>query len=124
MTQFSSSDNAIAIQGQIYSKLYYGGTDTTSYDFNGNNSNVQMIQLTAGQDCTITPSNLQAGARYCLIVKQASTPTGSVTWDSSIYFAGGADVSISASADARDVLSFIAESSNILLCITSTQELS
>jgi hypothetical protein len=123
MTNISSSDKSFAVQGQLYSKLYDGGTVTTSYSLDGSNGNVHMIQLTAGQTCTVTPTNLQAGAGYCLIVKQASTPTGAVTWASSIYFASGGDPVISTSANARDVVAFIAESSSILLCTGLTQAL-
>lgn len=68
-----------------------------------------LHDLTLTGNCTFTFPALTAGKQFTILLKQDGTGSRTVTWPSSVRWAGGTAPTITATATKTDVLSFIAD---------------
>jgi len=89
---------------------------TVAWDLNTNQSSVlTMINTTATRQL-VNPINQVAGGSYVIIVKQDATGGAALTFDTAYKFTGGTAPTITATANAVDILTFISDGSN-MYCI-------
>jgi len=100
------------VSGAMYSRLVTV-TDAASTTVDWNQGNVQSITLTTG-DTHLTFANAQAGGEYKLIINQDSTGGRTITWPSSVTWAGGIAPALTADANGTDVVSFIYQGTKYL----------
>lgn len=88
------------------------GTVTSSHTLALTNGTVQTATLTASTACTFTMPTATAGKSFVLLLKQAaSTGNGTATFTGVKWGTAGAPT-ITATAGAMDILSFIADGTN------------
>jgi len=75
-------------------------------------SNVARITLN-GDYIVNNPTNMKDGGTYILILKQDSTGGRSITFDSSFKWPGGTAPSLTATANAIDIVSFVSDGTNM-----------
>ena len=100
------------IDGQVYAP-YNTLTDgaTITPDFNDSNN---MVVTLAGNRTMANPSNLKDGASYTIIVKQDATGGRVITSFGTAYkWAGGTAPTLSTTANAVDILTFISDGTNL-----------
>jgi hypothetical protein len=83
------------------------GTVTSSNTLSLTSGTVQTVTLTASTACTFTMPTATAGKSFILIVTQASGGSGTAVF-TSVKFPGGTAPTITASASAIDILTFVA----------------
>jgi hypothetical protein len=83
------------------------GTVTSSNTLSLTNGTVQTVTLTASTACTFTMPTATAGKSFILIVTQASGGSGTAVF-TSVKFPGGTAPTITATASAVDILTFVA----------------
>lgn len=94
----------------------YGGTQTLTdgTTINWNMDSGRQATVTLGGNRTLaTPTNLQNGASYTLIVKQDATGNRALAWPSNVKWPSGAALTLSTSANACDIVSFISDGTNL-----------
>jgi hypothetical protein len=83
------------------------GTVTSSNTLSLTSGTVQTVTLTASTACTFTMPTATAGKSFILIVTQASGGSGTAVF-TSVKFPGGTAPTITATASAIDILTFVA----------------
>jgi hypothetical protein len=83
------------------------GTVTSSNTLSLTSGTVQTVTLTASTACTFTMPTATAGKSFILIVTQAAGGSGTAVF-TSVKFPGGVAPTITASASAIDILTFVA----------------
>jgi hypothetical protein len=83
------------------------GTVTSSNTLSLTSGTVQTVTLTASTACTFTMPTATAGKSFILIVTQASGGSGTAVF-TSVKFPGGTAPTITATASAVDILTFVA----------------
>jgi hypothetical protein len=83
------------------------GTVTSSNTLSLTSGTVQTVTLTASTACTFTMPTATAGKSFILIVTQASGGSGTAVF-TSVKFPGGVAPTITATASAVDILTFVA----------------
>jgi len=83
------------------------GTVTSSNTLSLTNGTVQTVTLTASTACTFTMPTATAGKSFILIVTQASGGSGTAVF-TSVKFPAGTAPTITATASAVDILTFVA----------------
>jgi hypothetical protein len=83
------------------------GTVTSSNTLSLTSGTVQTVTLTASTACTFTMPTATAGKSFILIVTQAAGGSGTAVF-TSVKFPGGTAPTITASASAIDILTFVA----------------
>ena len=83
------------------------GTVTSSNTLSLTSGTVQTVTLTASTACTFTMPTATAGKSFILIVTQASGGSGTAVF-TSVKFPGGVAPTITATASAIDILTFVA----------------
>jgi hypothetical protein len=104
----TTPQSQVDVSGAIYSRL----VTATSSTIDWNQSNVQDMVLS--NNPTLAFSSGHAGGRYTLILNQDSTGGRTVTWPSSVLWAGGTKPILSSSANATDTVSFIYDGNSYL----------
>ena len=87
------------------------GTVGASHTFTISTGTVQTATLTASTPCTFTMPTATAGTSFILKLTQAATGMTTATF-TSVKFAGGTAPTITATASAVDLISFIADGTN------------
>lgn len=78
----------------------------------------QVATITLDGNATMDlPSNIINNASYVLIVKQDATGARTLAWNSAFKFTGGIVPTLSTSALAVDVFTFVADGTTALRCI-------
>jgi hypothetical protein len=108
------ADGNIAFDGQVsapYHTLVKGANSIFTPDFDESNN----IVTTLDSACTFAnPSNLKDGASYTIIVKQDASGGRVISSFGTAYkWAGGTAPTLSASANAVDILTFISDGTNL-----------
>jgi len=86
------------------------GTGTQNLDFSL--GNVQQFTFGAG-NATFTFSNIPNSAKLTIVIIQDGTGGRTLTWPATAKFIGGAAPTLSAGANARDVVNFYSDGTNI-----------
>lgn len=87
------------------------GTVGASHTFTISTGTVQTATLTASTPCTFTMPTATAGTSFILKLTQAATGMTTATF-TGVKFAGGVAPTITATASAVDIISFIADGTN------------
>lgn len=87
------------------------GTVTTTSTLSLTSGTVQTVTLTASTACTFTMPTATAGKSFILIVTQAAGGSGTAVF-TSVKFPGGTAPTITATASAVDILTFVANGTN------------
>jgi len=80
---------------------------STTYTIDIATASIQNLTLTG--NCTYTFPTATAGKSFLLMQKQDATGSRTVTWPSSVRWAGGTAPIITATASKTDVISFVAD---------------
>jgi len=80
---------------------------STAYTIDITSAGIQLLTLTG--NCTYTFPASAAGKSFLLVQKQDATGSRTVTWPSSVRWAGGTAPTITAAANKTDVISFVAD---------------
>lgn len=72
-------------------------------------TNGTLFNLTLTGNCTFTFPTATAGRQFTLLLKQDGTGSRTITWPSSVRWAGGTAPTITATAAKTDVISFVAD---------------
>jgi len=92
-------------------------TDASSISWNMQNGNVGVVTLAHIDRTLANPTNIVAGGRYTLIVKQDATGSRTITtWGAYFKFPATIKPTLTATANAVDIIEFVAESSSVLYC--------
>lgn len=95
-------------------------TDGATIDWNGD-SNGQSVKVTLGGNRTMNaPTNINEYAAYVIRVIQDGTGSRTLAWNSAFKFAGGTAPTLTTTASAVDVFTFIGGASTTLLCVGQT----
>ena len=98
------------IHGQAYTPTYDVSTGYTSTTINidFDNSNVQTVMLSGNTPMTLAnATNIKKGGSYMVVVKQDSTGSSTLSYGGYYLWEGGTAPTITATANAIDVLSFV-----------------
>lgn len=83
---------------------------TINWDLSAN----QVTSVTLGGNRTLAaPTNLKDGATYILTIKQDATGSRTLTFNSAYKFPGGTAPTLTTSANAVDVLTFVSDGTNM-----------
>ena len=97
-------------------------TDGATVDWNGD-TNGQSVKLTLGGNRTMNaPTNINEYAAYVIRVIQDGTGSRTLAWNSAFKFAGGTAPTLTTTASAVDVFTFIGGGSNVLYCVGQTMD--
>lgn len=111
--QAADSSAVMAATGQYFSTRQ---TTTTTLDWN--NGNCLAITL-ANNDQTFTFANPKTGGRYLLELKQpASGAAGTVTWPSTVKWAGGTTPTLTATNGRTDIVTLYYNGTNYAASIS------
>lgn len=91
-------------------------TDASTITWNMNTQQSASVLLTSAVGATRAlgaPSNLHAGATYTLRIKQSSTGSNALTYNSVFKWAGGVAPVLSTANNAIDVLTFLSDGTNL-----------
>ena len=95
-------------------------TDAATIDWDGD-SNGQVVKVTLGGNRSMNaPTNINEHAIYLIRVTQDGTGSRTLSWNSAFKFAGGTVPTLTTTASAVDVFSFVGGGSNVLYCIGQT----
>lgn len=87
-------------------------TDGTTVNWDTNSGNFATLTL-GGNRTLAAPTNLKNGGSYVLILKQDATGTRTVTWNAVFKWAGGTAPTLTTTASATDILTFISDGTNL-----------
>jgi len=96
-------------------------TDAASIAWNLATGGFATVTL-AGTRALANPTNMVAGGRYTLIVKQDGTGSRSLTYGTAYKFAGGTAPTLSTAASAIDILTFVSDGTS-MYCIAVVKAL-
>ena len=120
ITTYDGLNLVATSQTQNFTAQQYFGLQTLS---DSDSANTYEWDLGSQQTATITldanstlaaPSNQQAGATYILIVKQNGTGGYSLSFDSTYKFSFGVEPTITSTANAIDVFTFVSDGTSLL----------
>jgi hypothetical protein len=95
-------------------------TDGATIDWDGD-SNGQVVKVTLGGNRSMNaPTNINEHAIYLIRVTQDGTGSRTLSWNAAFKFAGGTVPTLTTTASAVDVFSFVGGGSNVLYCIGQT----
>ncbi len=91
-------------------------TDGATIDWNGD-SNGQSVKVTLGGARTMNaPTNINEYAAYVIRVIQDGTGSRTLAWNSAFKFASATAPTLTTTASAVDVVTFIGGATNTLIC--------
>ena len=97
-----------------------GATVNWNADVNG-----QIVKVTlAGTRTLAAPTNVNENACYVLRVHQDAAGGRGLVWDAAYKFPGGADPTLTPTANAVDIFTFIGGAANVLYCVGQAKGLS
>ncbi len=109
-------NNAVTDEAQEYTKVQNFNattlTDAETIAWDAESNQVASVVLTDNRTLG-APTNLKDGATYILIVKQDATGSRALAFNAVYKFAGGEAPTLSAAADAVDILTFVSDSTNM-----------
>ena len=112
ITTFDGYTVTTTSEVQAYTKQQYATlntlTDAASISWNLDDGQVSEVTLTANR-ALANPTNKQAGGTYILLVKQDATGSRTLSFGSEYKFSGGVTPSLTASANAVDIFTFISD---------------
>ena len=115
-----SFERNVVIKGQSYNNgiTVASGSGTTTITPNWDSGNVQECTLTASTAHTLANStNLEIGATYILIVKQAAGGSGTISSYGTQYeFPSATAPTLTATGNKADVFTLVAANANTLIC--------
>ena len=88
-------------------------TDQANIAWDLSSNQVTKVTL-AGNRTLDNPTNIVDGATYILIVKQDATGSRTLSFGTSYLFPGGTAPTLSTAANAVDILTFVADGTNML----------
>lgn len=91
-------------------------TDASPITWNLQTQQAATVLLTSAIGSTRqlqNPTNQQAGATYTLLVQQSSTGSNALTYGTAYIFPGGTKPTLSTANNAKDVLTFISDGTNM-----------
>jgi hypothetical protein len=100
----------IQVNGQVWTTLDANGNTIASQTIDFNTSNVQSYTLSTNTTFALT--NLQAGGKYTVIVRQAAAASYIATF-TSVLWSGGTAPTQTATNNKYDVYTFISDGTNI-----------
>ena len=100
-----------ALSGSYTEGVVAIGTIGASTTISLTNGTFQTATLTASTPCTVTMPTATAGKSFILILTQAATGMTTCTF-TSVKYPGGTAPTITATASAKDILSFVADGTN------------
>jgi hypothetical protein len=100
---------------QTYTKQQYfvAVEETVTTVLAWNLDNAQSHIITIDSAVTITPTNMESGSTYVLVIKQDATGSRLVTWDAAFLWAGGIIPTLSTAANAIDLFTFSSDGTNL-----------
>jgi hypothetical protein len=101
--------------GQVYTAVYNAGNSGTTLAIDFDDGDQQKITLTG--NCTLSFTNIRAGASYILYIVQDGTGGRSITFPSSVRQSGGVNLgtpSLTTTANRLSIVSLTAYSATIL----------
>lgn len=98
------------LQGKLYSNQTL--TDAATIAWNAANGAFATVTL-GGNRALANPTNLINGASYILVVKQDATGNRTLSFGSAYKFPGGVAPTLSTSANAVDIISFLSDGTNM-----------
>ena len=117
ITTYNGKDLVASGDVQSYTAQQYfnQATLTDGATINWNLSTQQVAIVTLGGNRTLAaPTNQQAGGVYTVVVKQDGTGGHTLAFDSSYKFPDGSAPTITTTANAVDIVSFISDGNNML----------
>ncbi len=111
----TSPSAALQVSGQIVTTLATTMTPTgTTQTVNFANGNMQMINLgSATGTVTVTFTNPVPGGSYAIQITQGTTPRV-ITWPASVKWPNGVTMTLTATANAVDLITFFYNGTNFL----------
>jgi hypothetical protein len=88
------------------------GVVSTAHTFALTNGTVQTVTLTASTACTFTMPTAVAGKSFVCLLKQAPTTGNGTATFTGVKWSGGSAPTITATAGAMDILSFVSDGAN------------
>lgn len=101
----------ILLNGQAAAPIFTL-TDAATITPDFDNSSIQTVTL-AGNRIIANPTNMQDGGTYVIIIKQDATGSRTVTWNSAYKWPTGTAPTLSTTANAVDILSFVCDGTNM-----------
>jgi hypothetical protein len=92
-------------------------TDGANIDWDGDTHGQSVKVTLAGNRTMNAPTNINEYASYVLRITQDGTGSRTLGWNTAYKFAGGTLPTLTTTANAVDVLTFVAGPSNTLYCI-------
>lgn len=86
-------------------------TDGATINWNTDSGSFATVTL-AGNRTVAAPTNLKVGT-YVLVVKQDATGSRTLTWNSVFKWSGGTAPTLSTSANAVDIITFVCDGTNL-----------
>jgi hypothetical protein len=94
--------------GQYYSAFYDNGTTTATTTIDWGRGNTQRLGLNTSTAVGILFANQKAGARYILMLQQASSTGQTVNWPSAAVWAGGTAPTLTSGTYGKiDIITFV-----------------
>jgi hypothetical protein len=90
----------------------YALTDSATIAVDWNNSHNQYVTVAGNR--TLTFSNPVAGSIYSVKITQDSTGSRTITWPSTVKWAGGSAPTLTTTASRSDVIYFLYDGTNYL----------
>ena len=106
----TAPDAKLQVAGQYVSQRYDAGDSGTSKTVDFANGNVQKLRLTG--NCTLTLSNPVAGGRYLIELLQDATGSRTVTFPSTVKWAGGTAPTLTTTAGRTDIITLFYNGTN------------
>jgi len=119
ITTYNGKDLVASGDVQSYTAQQYFNQATLTTDsanalaWNLSTQQVAIVTLTAASTLDV-PTNQQAGGVYTLVVKQDGTGGHTLSFDSIYKFPDGSAPTITTTANAVDIVSFVSDGSNML----------
>lgn len=95
-------------------------TDGATIDWSGDTAGQSVKVTLAGNRTMNAPTNINEFAAYVIRVIQDATGSRTLAWNSAFKFAGGTAPTLTTTASAVDVFTFIGGASNVLYCVGQT----
>lgn len=101
----ADANSKLKIVGDYWSPTVAAGNSGTSKTLDWRDGNTQLLTLT--DNCTLTLSNPQNGARYLIALKQDGVGSRTVTWPSSVKWPAGAAPTLTTGVGLVDVVTLV-----------------
>ena len=119
ITTYNGKDLVAAGDVQFYTAQQYFNQATLTADsanalaWNLSTQQVAIVTLTGNSQLDV-PTNQQAGGVYTIVIKQDGTGGHTLDFDSIYKFPNGSAPTITTTANAVDIVSFVSDGSNML----------